>query len=184
MPLFNCRLFVAARINKVRRGWNLDKTCNVTSHLPLLETYWQRSPNFEKNNFRALLISYMTYNTSLYLNSQRMWARRHEEEIWLMISSLIWTWEPSMWPSVWCPTDRILLVNKNFDWFYDILVNFSYFHLKIVRYVAMNVENLMHQAILRRTCLKFNPKANINSVSHWPGDDCKGDLKKISVIIK
>lgn len=128
--------------------------------------------NFEKKNFRALLISYMTYNTSLYLNAQRMWARRHEEEIWLMISSLIWTWEPSMWPSVLCPTDRILLDNKNFDWFYDILVNFSYFHLKIVRCGAMNVANIMHQAIFRRTCLKCNPKANINSVSHWPGDDC------------
>ena len=48
----------------------------------------------------------------------------------------------------------------------------------------MNVANIMHQAIFRRTCLKCNPKANINSVSHWPGDDCKGDLKKISVIKK
>ena len=157
----------------MRWGWNLDKTRIVTSHLPLLEIYWQCSLTLKKKNFRALLISYMTYNTSLYLNAQRMWARRHEEEIWLMISSLIWTWEPSMWPSVLCPTDRILLDNKNFDWFYDILVNFSYFHLKIVRCGAMNVANIMHQAIFRRTCLKCNPKANINSVSHWPGDDCR-----------
>ena len=77
-----------------------------------------------------------------------------------------------VWQSVSRPTDRILLDNENFNWFYDILVNSSYFRLKICIYVAMNVKNIIYKASFGRTCSKHNPRANNISVSHLPGDDC------------
>ena len=77
-----------------------------------------------------------------------------------------------VWQSV--SRDRILLDNENFNWFYDISVNSSYFRLKICIYVAMNVKNIIYKASFGRTCSNYNPRANNISVSHcqWPGDDC------------
>lgn len=31
---------------------------------------------------------------------------------------------------------------------------------------------MLHQANFGRTYLNTNPRANNNSVSHWPGEDC------------
>ena len=105
-----------------------------------------------------------TQTRRMLINASQMITKRI-----LMLKQTAWFGRGSHHCDHLARTDRILLDNGKFDWFYDILVKSSYFHLIPCRYVAMNVKNITYQASFRRTCPKINPRANIILVSHLAG---------------